>query len=143
GTHSVAQEPRGPRRSTLDAVRALEWRRAHPDPAAAPGEGDAAMADVGRRLSEDFLAGPAGAALAARVAEATALNEVLELGLEVAGQPLSNLPWEALQVPEASGKIAEAGGPPLVLHRNMALYRLISGLGTAPAHKVRGPLRLL
>ena len=67
GAEPVAQKPRGPRRSTLDAVRALEWRRAHPDPAG-PGEGDAALAGVGRRLSEDFLAGPVGAALAARVA---------------------------------------------------------------------------
>src|SRR6185437_11897109 len=63
GADPVAQEPRGPRRSTLDAVRALAWRRAHPDPAVAPGDGDAALAEVGRRLSEDFLAGPAGAAL--------------------------------------------------------------------------------
>ena len=82
--------------------------------------GDAALREVGRRLSEDFLAGPVGAALAARVAEAAGLNEVLELGLEVAGQPLTDLPWEALQVPEASGEIAEAGGSPLVLHRNVA-----------------------
>ena len=140
---SVTQRPRGPRRSTLDAVRALEWRRTHPDPAAASGDGDAALAEVGRRLSEDFLANPAGAALAARVAEAAGLNEVLELGLEVAEPGLTDLPWEALEVPEASGEIAEAGGSPLVLHRNVALYRLVGGLGTAPAHKVRGPLRLL
>ena len=101
------------------------------------------LREVGRRLTEDFLAGPVGAALAAQVAEATGLNEVLELGLEVAGQPLTDLPWEALQVPEASGEIAEAGGSPLVLHRNVAAYRLIGGLGTAPAYRVRGPLRLL
>ena len=143
GADPVSQEPRGLRRSTLDAVRALEWRRAHPDPAAAPGEGDAALAGVGRRLSEDFLAGPAGAALAGRVAEAAALNEVLELGLEVAEPGLTDLPWEALEVPEASGELAEAGGSPLVLHRNVALYRLVGGLGTVPVHKVRGPLRLL
>ena len=126
----------------MDAVRALEWRRAHLDPAG-PGESDAALAEVGRRLSEDFLAGPVGVALAARVAQAAGLNEVLELGLEVAGQPLSDLPWEALLVPEASGEIAAAGGRPLVLHRNVAAYRLVGGLGTAPAHRVRGPLRLL
>ena len=101
------------------------------------------MREVGRRLSEDFLAGPVGAALAAQVARAAELNEVLELGLEVAGPTLTDLPWEALQAPQASGEIAEAGGSPLVLHRNVAAYRLVSGLGTAPAHKVRGPLRLL
>jgi hypothetical protein len=84
-----------------------------------------------------------GAALAAQIAQAARLNEVLELGLEVAGQALADLPWEALQIPEASGGVAQAGGSPLVLHRNVALYRQIGGLGTSPAHKVRGPLRLL
>ena len=139
----VFQQPRGPRRSTLDAVRALEWRRTHPDPAAVPGEADAALAGVGRRLSEDFLVGPVAAALAAQVAKAVELNEVLELGLDVAEPTLTDLPWEALQEPEASGEIAEVGGGPLVLHRNVAAYRLVGGLGTAPAHRVRGPLRLL
>ena len=143
GEDRVSQRPGGLRRSTADAVREREWRRAHPDPRAGPGEADAALVEVGRRLSADFLAGPVGAALAGRVAEAARLNEVLELGLEVAGQPLTDLPWEALQVPEASGEVAEVGGSPLVLHRNVAVYRLISGLGTSPAHRVRGPLRLL
>jgi TIR domain/CHAT domain len=142
GIAPVSQRPRGLRRSTVDAARALEWRRVHPDPAG-PGETDAALQEVGRRLSQDFLAGPVGVAMAAQVARAAGLNEVLELGLEVAGQPLTDLPWEALQVPEASGEIAEVGGSPLVLHRNVAAYRLIGGLGTAPAHRVRGPLRLL
>ncbi len=141
GAGRVSQEPRL-RRSTVDAVRALEWRRAHPDPAG-PGDSDAALRGVGRRLSEDFLAGPVGAALAAQVAEAAGLNEVLELGLGVADQPLTDLPWETLLVPEASGEIAGVGGSPLVLHRNVAAYRLVGGLGTAPAHRVRGPLRLL
>jgi hypothetical protein len=70
GGDRVSQVPTGLRRSTADAVRELEWRRAYPDPAAGPGAGDAALREVGRRLSEDFLAGPAGAALAARVAQA-------------------------------------------------------------------------
>ena len=142
GDDRVTGRPRGLRRSTADAVRELEWRRAHPDPAG-PGTGDTALRNAGRRLSEDFLAGPVGAALAARVEQAAGLNEVLDLGLEVSGQPLMDLPWEALQVPEASGAVAEVGGSPLVLHRNLALYRLVGGLGTTPAHKVRGPLRLL
>jgi hypothetical protein len=142
GAEQVSQVPRGLRRSTADAVRELEWRRAHPDPAG-PDRGDARLREVGRRLSEDFLAGPVGVALAARVADAAGLNEVLELGLEVAAQPLTDLPWEALQIPEVSGEVAEVGGSPLVLHRNVAAYRLISGLGTAPVHKVRGPLRVL
>jgi hypothetical protein len=105
------------RRSTLDAVRELEWRRAHPDPAAGPDADDAALRDAGRRLAVDVLAGPVGAALAAKVGEAAGLNEVLELGVAAAGPGLTDLPWEALQVPEASG---EVGGEPLVLHRNVA-----------------------
>ena len=143
GEDRLAQRPAGLRRSTADAVRELVWRWAHPDPAAAPGGGDAALVEVGRRLSEDFLVGPVGAALAARVAGAAGLNKVLELGLEVADRALGDLPWEALQVPEASGEIVEVGGSPLVLHRNVALYRLVSGQATGPAHQVRGPLRLL
>ena len=140
GGDRVTQEPRGLRRSTVDAVRELEWRRAHPGPGAGPGEGDAALREVGRRLTADFLAGPVGAALAARVAEAAGLNEVLELGVEVTGRGLADLPWEALLVPEASGEVAQLGGSPLVLHRNVALYRLVGGLGTSPAHKVQGPV---
>ena len=143
GENRLAQRPAGLRRSTADAVRELAWRWAHPDPAAAPGEGDTALVEVGRRLSEDFLAGPVGAALAAQVAEAAGLNKVLELGLEADDRALGDLPWEALQVPEASGEVAEVGGSPLVLHRNVALYRLVSGQATGPAHQVRGPLRLL
>ena len=143
GDDPVTHRPQGLRRSTAEAARELEWRWAHPDPLAVPGEGDVALLDAGRRLSADFLAGAVGATLAARIAQAARLNEVLELGLEVAGQALADLPWEALQVPEASGEVAQAGGSPLALHRNVALYRQIGGLGTSPAHKVRGPLRLL
>jgi len=143
GADRFTQVPQGLRRSTADAVRELAWRRAHPDPEAPLGAGDAALREVGRRLSGDFLAGPVGAALAARVAQAAGLNEVLELGMDVADQGLADLPWEALLVPEASGEIGEAGGGPLVLHRNVAAFRLAGGLGTAAAHKVRGPLRLL
>jgi tetratricopeptide (TPR) repeat protein len=71
------------------------------------------------------------------------LNEVLELGLEVAEPGLADLPWEALQIPETSGEVADIGGSPMALHRNVALYRQVAGPGTSPAHKVRGPLRLL
>jgi hypothetical protein len=144
GDQRVAGRPRGLQRSTVDAAGELERRRAHPDPEAGPREGDARLLEVGRRLTADFLAGPVGAALAAQVAEAERLNEVLELGLEVADPGLADLPWEALQVPEASGEVAPAGtGSPLALHRNVAVYRLVGGPGTAPAHKVPGPLRLL
>ena len=143
GDDRVTGRPCGLRRPTADAVRELEWRRTHPDPGAGPDERVARLREVGQRLSEDFLAGPVGVALAALVAKAVGLNEVLELGVQVAGQPLTDLPWETLQVPEASGEITDMGGSPLVLHRNIALYRLAGGLGTAQAYQVRGPLRLL
>ena len=143
GGDQIIQRPGGLQRSTAEAVRELQRRRIRPRPGAGPGEYDAALLEVGRRLGADFLAGEAGAALAARVAEAERLNEVLELGLEIVDQDLADLPWEALQIPEASGEVTAMGGGPLVLHRNVAFYRLVGGLGTAPAHKVKGPLRLL
>ena len=139
----AAHRPRGLQRSTVAAVGELEWRWAHPRPQAGPGEGDAALADAGRRLTADFVAGDVGAALAGRVAEAARLNEVLELGVEVAEPVLADLPWETLQLPEVSGEVAEAGGGPLVLHRNVAFYRQVSGAGVSAVHRVRGPLRLL
>ena len=139
----VTHRPRGLRNSTVAAVRELAWRWAHPRPQADPGEADAALADAGGRLSTDFLAGEAGVELAARVAEAERLNEVLELGVEVAEPALADLPWETLQLPDPSGEVAEAGEAPLVLHRNIAFYRQVAGVGASPVHKVRGPLRLL
>jgi tetratricopeptide (TPR) repeat protein len=142
GANKVGRRPRGLYRSTADVARALEWRWVHPDPAG-PGEVDAALLEVGRRLTEEFLAGPVGAALAAEVAEAERLNKVLELGVEIADPALANLPWEALYLPEASGEVAQVGGHPLALHSAVALYRLISGPGMTPARKIKGPLRLL
>ena len=143
GGERAAHRPRGLQRSTVAAIREVEWRWAHPRPQAGPGESDAALADAGRRLTADFLAGEAGAKLAARVAEAERLNEVLELGVEVAEPVLADLPWETLQLPGPSGEVAEAGGGPLVLHRNVAFYRLVAGAGVSAVHRVRGPLRLL
>ena len=127
----------------MSAAAELAWRWAHPRPGAAPGEEDAALAGVGRLLCEDFLAGPVGAALAGRVAAAESLNETLELGLAVEDPGLADLPWETLIGLQPSGELAEAGGSPLVLHRNIALYRQVSDTGVAPVHKVGGPLRLL
>ena len=143
GGERAAHRPRGLQRSTVEAIRELEWRWAHPRPQAGPGESDAALADAGRRLTTDFLAGEAGAKLAALVAEAERLNEVLELGVEVTEPVLADLPWETLQLPGPSGGVAEAGGGPLVLHRNVAFYRQVAGAGVSPVHRVRGPLRLL
>ena len=115
----------------------------HPHLGTAPGGEDTALAQVGRMLSTDFLAGPAGAALARQVATAESLGEVLELGLEIADQQLTDMPWETLICPQPSGEVAEEGGSPLVLHRNIAFYRQQGIPGVTAVHKVRGPLRLL
>jgi tetratricopeptide (TPR) repeat protein len=143
GQEPVSHRPQGLGQATVSLAAELAWRRTHPRPGAAPGEEDAALAVMGRLLSFDFLAGPAGEALAGRVAEVESLNEVLELGLEIAGPDLADLPWETLVCPQPSGEVAQTGGSPLVLHRNVALYRQLDDPGVAPAHKVRGPLRLL
>jgi tetratricopeptide (TPR) repeat protein len=143
GAEPVRHRPRGLQRATVSAAAELAWRRMHPRPTAGPGEEDAALAHVGRLLSEDFLAGPAGAALASQVAAAESFNETLELGLVLEDDALADLPWETLICPQPAGEVAEAGGSPLVLHRNVAMYRQLSDPGVAPVHKVRGPLRLL
>ncbi|MGH8906967.1 MAG: CHAT domain-containing protein [Egibacteraceae bacterium] len=66
-----------------------------------------------------------------------------ELGLEVSDAQLADLPWETLQLPAAEGSVPREGGAALVLHRNLAVYRSAPGLGPTPAHKIRGPLRIL
>ena len=139
----VTQAPRGLQQSTIEAARELAWRRAHPRPGADPSERDAALADVGRRLGADFLAGEVEAALAGLVTQAASLGEVLELGMEVTGAELADLPWETLQVPDVVDAVADLRERPLVLQRNVALYRLAGGLGPSPAHNIKGPLRLL
>ena len=103
---------------------------------------DSVLADVGRRLTADYIGGTVGLALAARVAEAERLGERMELGLEVHGE-LSDLPWETLVLPAPDGAVPEVGGTPLVLHRNLAVFRAVSGLGPTPAYKIKGPLRIL
>ena len=138
GPNVVTQRPRGLREVTQTASRQTHLRLK-----AEPGEVDAALAAVGQALSGDFLAGPVGAALADLVEQAEVLNEVLELGVEVPAEDLAGLPWETLLRPQTSGEIPEVGGSPLVLQRNIALYRQVADPRVAPAHKVRGPLRLL
>ena len=120
------QRPQGLQQETVGAADDLAWRRTHPRPGAAEGEEDAALGRMGRLLSADFLAGPVGVALAGLVAAAESLNEVLELGLEITDAQLADLPWETLVCPQPSGAAAEVGGSPLVLHRNIALYRQVS-----------------
>ncbi|MGZ8634310.1 MAG: CHAT domain-containing protein, partial [Solirubrobacteraceae bacterium] len=103
------------------------------------------LVDVGRRLGADFLAGEVGVALAEAVGEAARLNEVLELGIQTPDgeSGLRELPWETLVLPSPDGTVAAAGATALALHRNVALYRAVGGLGAVAAYKVRGPLRIL
>ncbi|MGH8885229.1 MAG: tetratricopeptide repeat protein, partial [Egibacteraceae bacterium] len=150
GGAEVTHRPAGLRRSTVEALAELR-RLQRVDGAkevisavledASPVE--QALAEVGRRLTIDVLAGPAGAELASRVAAAERLNEVVELGIEIADPGLADLPWETLWLPGLDGSVPEVGGTPLVLHRNVAVYRSAPDLGPTPAHKIRGPLRIL
>jgi tetratricopeptide (TPR) repeat protein len=129
---------------TEEAIKQLRWLW-RGGVAAAKGTGvgglDAALALAGRRLSEDVLAGEVGAALASAVADAIALNAVLELGIR-AGE-LGEWPWETLVLPEPDGMVPTAGGMALAVHRNIRLFRGVEGRGPVAAHKVRGPLRIL
>jgi tetratricopeptide (TPR) repeat protein len=139
----------GPRPATVEAVKNLHWlwRRgpSASDDAQLDGGFDGVLADVGRRLSADFLAGDVGAALAEVVADAARLNEVIEVGIQTPEREpgLSELPWETLVLPDPGGTVAAAGATALALHRNVALYREVGGLGAVAAYKVRGPLRVL
>ena len=149
GGDEVSQRPRGLQRATRDAVIDLARHRSRSDPDASVAYRgragltmDAALADVGRRLSADFLGGAVGQALAMRVAAAERLGERAELGLEVHAE-LCDLPWEALVLPGLDGVVGDLGGTPLVLHHNLAVFRAVSGLGPTPAYKIRGPLRIL
>jgi len=144
GAAEVSQRPRGLHAPTIEAVRNLrrEWRRTQGLREAGPDRSDHALAEAGRRLSQDFLAGEVGKALAEAVAAAAGGNEVVELGLDIDPE-LADLPWEALQLPGSDGEIPEVAASPLALHRSVALFRRASNLGPTPAYKIRGPLRIL
>ena len=149
GAQEHSQPWGGLRPATVEAVKSLH-RLWHRSPSASdthlPGEGlDGVLADVGRRLSADFLAGDVGAALANAVADAARLNEVIELGIQTPDREpgLSELPWETLVLPNPDGTVDAAGGTALALHRNVELFREVGGLGAVAAYKVRGPLRIL
>ncbi len=149
GGEEVTQRPRGLQRGTRDAVLDLaRLRSRHDADAAVVHRGptgqtvDGVLADVGRRLTADFLGGAVGEALAARVAQVESLGERAELGLDVEAE-LTDLPWESLVLPGPDGTVPDIGGSALVLHHNLAVYRAVSGLGPTPAYKVRGPLRIL
>ena len=105
-----------------------------------PGESrlQAALLEVGAGLGRAYLAGEAGVALGEAVEEAERSNAALELGLEVV-EELTELPWETLRLVRADGEL----DAPLVLHPRVRMFRGVDGLGSTPAIKVRGPLRVL
>ncbi len=148
GGESMSRRVGGTRASTRQAVLDLAAMRARPGDSSrpfwgAPSRGlDELLRTVGRRLSADFLAGPVGAAIAERVAASETSGEQIELALEVS-EELGDLPWETLILPRADGLVPDAGGMPLALHPNIAVYRSSQGARRAPDHKVRGPLRIL
>ena len=147
-THEHGQPWDGLRPATVEAFKTLHrlWHRGSSASDAGLGTSlDALLADVGRRLSADVLAGEVGAALAKIVGEAARLNEVIELGIQTPGldSSLAALPWETLVVPNLEGAVEAAGGTALALHRNVALFREVGGRHTVAAYKVRGPLRIL
>src|SRR5205807_5409165 len=125
----------------------LTQAQLHPDallrtvPTTAPGSGDAVLHHrslaAGAVLTEAFLGGPAGEALAKAVTAAVHVGGSLALALEIQDD-LATLPWETLRLPGP----AEVG-PPLVLHPHVKLYRTVSDLGPAPAMSIAGPLRIL
>jgi len=92
---------------------------------------------AGTALTEAFLSGPAGEALANTVTAADQVGGSLELALDIEDDQ-TTLPWETLRLPGP----AEVG-PPLALHPHVKLYRAVSGLGPTPAMAIAGPLRIL
>lgn len=145
GTTEFARDRASVGPTTLTAAGKLLrlWHRdpVSADPSLENRRFEEALADVGRRLSTDLLAGEVGAALAAAVAKAIDRDEILELGVEA--PTLGTLPLETLQLPSGDGEVAERGAVPLVLHGNVAMYRDVARPAAAKAYKVRGPLRIL
>ena len=145
GTSS--HHPRRLDAAALQRMWELTQAQHHPDvplrtvPTAATGSGEAILHQrslaVGAALTETFLSGPAGEALAKTVIAAVQVGGSLELAMDVQDD-LTTLPWETLRLPGS----AEVG-PPLALHRHVKLYRVVSGLGPTPAMSIAGPLRIL
>jgi tetratricopeptide (TPR) repeat protein len=144
---TVSHRPRRLDAAALQRMWELTQAQHHPDallrtvPTAAPGRGDAVLHQrslaAGAALTEVFLRGPPGEALAKAVTAAVQVGGSLALALDIQND-LATLPWETLRLPGP----AEVG-PPLVLHPHVKLYRAVSDLGPTPAMVIAGPLRIL
>jgi len=88
----------------------------------------------GRRLGECMLANDVGVALVGAIDEAKRRGATMRLGLEIAVDELTTLPWETIIVPNMVD--------PLVLHRSVDFYRMATG-GASVLVDIPGPLRIL
>ncbi|KOG29364.1 hypothetical protein AQJ84_04525 [Streptomyces resistomycificus] len=100
----------------------------------ASGGPSAALAAVGVALGERFACGEVAAALACEEQSVRARHESLRIGLAVDDPRWVNLPWETLTVP---------GTGPLVLSKQVELYRTIPREEAPVAVQIPGPLRIL
>ncbi len=139
GRSLISHEPAGLSHATEEKVWEL-WRsfsRRIPDqshihrPAQARKAGDASLwglhsklKGAGKALTEAFLEGETGQALAVAVSAAKNGSFHVALGLEVDPE-LARLPWETLRLPGEMGE-------PLALHPSVKLFRHMD-LGPAPA----------
>jgi hypothetical protein len=97
------------------------------------------LLSAGSALTRAFLKGEAGAALRRELEEARGTGSSVALGIEISDEPLLDLPWETLQVPEEEG----SSGLPLVLHPQVSLYRFQKGDGPSPAIRGLGGLTFM
>ena len=94
----------------------------------------AALVEVGRALGARFADGPAGQALAERLATVASGGATLRLAVQVEDPELADLPWETLILPGQD--------TPLVLQTGIELHRAVA-VADPPAMQVPGPLRIL
>ncbi|WP_328670494.1 tetratricopeptide repeat protein [Streptomyces sp. NBC_00328] len=94
-----------------------------------------ALAAVGEALGRQFVHGEAARELAGQENLAVGRNTSLRIGLAVDDPEWVDLPWETLTVPGVTG--------PLVLSRQVELYRTVRRDSPPVAVAVPGPLRIL
>ncbi|WP_319594492.1 tetratricopeptide repeat protein, partial [Streptomyces sp. ID05-04B] len=94
-----------------------------------------ALSAVGEALGRRFVHGEVARELAEQVELARGRNASLRIGLAVDDPSWVDLPWETLTVPEVAG--------PLVLAKQVELYRTVRRDSPPVAVAVPGPLRIL
>ena len=107
-------------------------------PIAGSGTVETALAETGRRLTTDFVAGAVGHALAARVTEADQLGEAWAARARGSRRSCPICRGRR-SLPGQDGNVVRAGGEPLVLRHNVAVYRAIPDLG--PTRPTRSAAR--